>query len=106
MHPLEFKDITKDQMENIVDNARRETNKYKGMVKSLYGIVVRAMVILKQLFRVASVVGCYYCLGRNPTLALVGFIAVLAALQLSIDKARAAVNPKLRLSEWDIDFLD
>lgn len=71
-------------------------------VRHLYSIIVRGMVVLKNLIRLGSVVAAYMWLGKNQAFFLAGFILVVGTFQLVIDKTRKVVNPDLKLSEWDV----
>jgi hypothetical protein len=72
------------------------------MVRRLYGIIVRSMVVLKYAVRAFALAACWLWIGKKETYYLAGFILVVAVFQLAIDKARQTINPKVKLSEWNI----
>jgi hypothetical protein len=74
----------------------------KEIIRQLYGVIVRGLVVLKYLIRAGSVGAAYFWLGHKEAYMLAGFIAVTGLVQLVIDKTRQTVNPKIKLSEWDI----
>jgi len=93
--------------EDLVEYARekrKESESYKHIIENLYRVIVRALVLFKYLIRLLAVLAAYRWLGHNEAYMLAGFIAVTALIQLGIDKTRKAVNPKLKLSEWDVTF--
>ncbi len=81
---------------------KSEVAKQQNIVRELYTIIVRALVVLKQLTRVGAVAATYIWLGPKLAYFLAGFIAVIAVWQLTIDKARKIVHPDLKLSEWNV----
>jgi hypothetical protein len=95
-----------ESSENTLEQDRRrleyELLEQKDIVRQLYAVIVRGMVVLKQLIRVFALAACWFWLGKRETYFLAGFITVIALVQLVIDKTRQTVNPKLKLSEWDI----
>lgn len=91
-------------VEEVFNKREKEVRSLKDIVKNLYAVVVRTLVVLKYLVRAGAVVGAFFWLGKPVAIALAGFIAVTACVQWGVDKARQAVNPDLKLSEWDIDL--
>jgi hypothetical protein len=83
-----------------------ETNnrELKEIVRNLYTVIVRTLVIGKYLIRLLSVLAAYHFLGQDMAVMLGVFILVTAFVQWGIDKTRQAVNPKVKMSEWDVDL--
>lgn len=99
-------DEEKRKMNQEFENEKRELrialNEQKDIVRKLYGVIVRSMVVLKQIIRLGAVVGTYFLFGPVYAYWLAGFIAVVGVFQLAIDKTRRIVYPELKLSEWDV----
>lgn len=87
-----------------ISDLQSDLREQKEIVRRLYGIFVRTLVVLKNLVRVGAV--AYVWRWPLPVefqvFSLVGFILVIGLLQLAIDKARKTVNPQAKLSEWDV----
>lgn len=93
-----------ERAEGKLNQTERSLRETKDMVQKLYGVIVRALVLLKYLLRIGAVGAIYMLLGRQDALILGFFFLVQGMLQLAIDKTRQVVHPDLKLSEWDIDF--
>jgi hypothetical protein len=99
-----MRDAPKEDLIKQIESSREESRNYKNIIENLYRVIVRALVLFKYLIRLLAVLAAYRWLGHNEAYMLAGFIAVTALIQLGIDKTRKAVNPKLKLSEWDVTF--
>lgn len=84
--------------------SEKETREAKAMVQKLYGVIVRALVIFKQLIRLGAVGGVYMWVGKREAIVVAFFLLLQGLMQLAIDKTRQVVHPELKLSEWDVDF--
>jgi hypothetical protein len=90
----------KHEME--LEAVQRQVREQQGIVRQLYSVIVRGMVVLKYLIRAGACVAAWYLLGHYEAYLLVGFILITGAFQLVIDKTRKVVHPELKLSEWDV----
>lgn len=90
------------EKEDSKEVLERQLAEQQLMVRRLYGIIVRSMVVLKYVVRAFSLVACWLWIGKKETYYLAGFIVLVGVFQLAIDKARQTINPKVRLSEWNI----
>ena len=89
--------------ENIPkDDIVSELIQQRNITQQLYSVIVRGMVVLKNLTRIGAVGATWFWIGHKEAYLLAGFIAVIATWQLVIDKTRKIVNPTLKLSEWNI----
>lgn len=100
----DYADKSKDYVVKELMDADKEIYKYKEMIRNLYLVIVRGAFLLKLAVRIASVVGCFMWLGKQPAIALAFTHVLLMILQLISNKARCAINSQLDFSEWDVPF--
>jgi len=100
----EIERVDRKVLEREYEKKRTETRELKTIIENLYRVLVRSLVLIKYAVRVLAIAATYRWLGKELALMLAGFVVLTGLLQLAIDKARKAVNPKLRLSEWDVTF--
>jgi len=78
-----------------------ELAEQKNIVRQLYSLIVRTMVVLKQIVRAGACVATWFYIGHREAYFLLGFIVVVGVFQLAIDRARQTVVPNVKLSEWN-----
>lgn len=78
----------------------KKAQRFEERVKALFNVLIRFMVSLKYIMRGAALVGCYFWLGRDQTIALFVFIVVVASIQIGIDKVQRVMHPEWNISEW------
>lgn len=95
---MRYQSYDNSSKEQVVEELLQQ----RSITQQLYSVIVRGMVVLKNLTRLGAVGASWFWVGHKEAYLLAGFIAVIATWQLVIDRTRQIVNPTLKLSEWNI----